>query len=119
MRQSEVSAGIFLVNLKAEKARCTLQEVPVPLGLLGPWGAVGGFGCPPQVTDGWTFPLKERRTHTGKSTSNPRLLVKEDIIKGNTPTKARRKDRKGKKGGNRDRLIASSSYSPEPGAKCP
>lgn len=76
MRQSEVSAGIFLVKLKAEKAKCTLQEVPAPVGLLGPWGALGGFGGPSQVTDGWTFPLKERRTHVGKSTSNPSLLVK-------------------------------------------
>lgn len=39
-----------------------------------PWGDLGAN--PKWQTDGWTFLLKERRTHAGKATSNPRLLVK-------------------------------------------
>lgn len=73
--QSKVATGIFLVKLKAREAGWTLHEAPAPGGLWVGFG--GGLGTIPQVTDDWTFHLRERRTHAGKSTSNPRLPGKQ------------------------------------------
>lgn len=75
MTQSEVSTGIFLVKPKARKSKVHTS------GSTSPCGTVGGLGgirvpSPKWQTDVWTFLLKERRAHAGKSTPNPGLLVK-------------------------------------------
>lgn len=48
--------------------------MPTPGGL---WVGLGELGCHPQVTDGWTFRLRERKRHVGRSAWHVRVPLKQ------------------------------------------
>lgn len=80
---------------------------------MGVLEALGGFGRQPQVTDRWMDLSSERKEDTcWQSNLKPKIAC-EEVIKGNTHTKPRGKDRKSEKGGNRDRLVASAATHPK------